>query len=142
MINLNKKQPLTNNNGMIPNDITLQLTYRVVDPKGLMQQLTSRLGGYVDLDATLLFFNIRNEVVSVASPEDRDPFGNQIAFHTGDAKAESGGSASEIIKVKLAELPSAIHGMILAIVAYGNKAAMGKLSQLVFTLEVDNVQMI
>lgn len=133
MIDLSKASAVVDSTGAIPNQLRVSVTYVVAQGKGFGTKLAGRFGAKLDLDSMLLCFNTRNEVISVCGPQHPSPFGGAVV-HQGDAKAGAGGAATETILIAPAAVPMAVHGMILAVVAYGNSAAFGKLAQLVFTL--------
>jgi stress response protein SCP2 len=54
--------------------------------------------------------------------------------HTGDTSAAGGGTASETVQVRPGEVPPAVAGIILAVVAYGSSDLFGRLSQTVLTI--------
>lgn len=132
-IDLHKGSTIVNAQNSIPDEIHLSVTYKVAQGKGLAAKLASKLGAKLDLDAILVAYNNRNEVISCAGPEHLDPFGGS-AVHTGDAKAGGGGAATETIIVRPNAVPQAVNAFVLALVAFGNAEAFGKLSQLSFEL--------
>ncbi len=132
-IDLSKSSTVTNNSGQVPATINLNVTYKVAQGKGFAAKMAAKVGGKLDLDALLIAFNDRNEVISCAGPEHLDPFNGSVV-HTGDAKAGGGGEATETVVVKPGSVPSSVKALVLAVVAYGKSEAFGKLAQLSFSM--------
>jgi stress response protein SCP2 len=137
VIDLSKSNaPLVDNTGSTPGEVSFTLTYRVASQgkgSGLFARVANKLAA-VDLDVLALCFNASNQVISVAGPHDLSPFPNGSVRHTGDASASGGGTASETVVIRPADVPVSVAGIILAVVAYGNSDLLGKLAQAVLTL--------
>ena len=136
MLDLSKETPLEGPSGSTPDTVNLTVSWRVATQgksSGLLAKARNMLTK-VDLDVLALCFNSSSYVVSVAGPHDLSPFANGSVRHTGDTSAAGGGTSSETIQVRPGEVPPAVAGIILAVVAYGNSDLFGRLSQTVLTI--------
>ncbi len=114
---------------IIPGIYEFRASWRV-EAGGMFRRTT------IDLDALCMVANEGKRWVGAAHKKDKAPF-NGLLRYGGDAKAKSGGKASESIFFDLAGLindNNARHG-IFAVTSFGNPlSALGKTAELRFDL--------